>query len=125
MSHNPMKYSMFQLLKKILVHARPYWLYIFILFILTLLATPIALLKPYGMKIVIDSAFGTEPLPHFITAFFPDGFTYSFQPVLMIAVGLIIIIALVENINGYVVWLLSTYTGEKLVMNFRVLLFNH
>jgi ATP-binding cassette subfamily B protein len=120
-----MRLSFFSLMKGILKEARPYWFHMFVLFLLTLLATPIALLKPLGMKIVIDSAFGSEPLPHFITMFVPDGFTYNFQPVLIIAVGLVILVALIENINGYVSWLLSTYTGEKLVLNFRVLLFNH
>lgn len=120
-----MKYSMFQLVKKIIVHARPYWFAMSVLFFLTLLATPISLLKPYGMKIVIDSAFGSEPLPAFITAFFPDNMVFTFHPIVIIAVSLMIIIALIESINGYALWLLSTYTGEKLVLNFRILLFNH
>lgn len=120
-----MKYSMVQLVKKIILHARPYWLPMGVLFILTLLATPISLLKPYGMKILIDSAFGSQPLPRFITMFFPDGFAFTFEPIVITSVSLIIVVAIIENINGYILWLLSTYTGEKLVMNFRVLLFNH
>jgi ATP-binding cassette, subfamily B, bacterial len=120
-----MKYSMLQLIRRIFIHARPYWLSMIILFVLTLLATPIALIKPLGMKIIIDSAFGSEKLPGFITMFFPRDFDYTFQPVVIIAVGLIILIAIIENINGYILWLLSTYTGEKLVLNFRILLFNH
>jgi ATP-binding cassette, subfamily B, bacterial len=120
-----MKYSMFHLIKKIFIHARPYWLSMIVLFILTLLATPIALMKPLGMKIVIDSAFGSEPLPHFITTFFPEGFVFTFHPIIIIAVALMIIVAIIENINGYILWLLSTYAGEKLVLNFRILLFNH
>lgn len=120
-----MKYTPSQLIKRILVYSRPYWAYIVALFILTLLATPIALLKPLGMKIIIDSAFGTEPLPDFITVLLPQNFVYTFEPVILIAVTLIISIALIDNINGYILWVLSTYTGEKLVLNFRVLLFNH
>ncbi|WP_170234234.1 ABC transporter ATP-binding protein [Segetibacter aerophilus] len=96
-----------------------------VLFVLTLLATPIVLLKPLGMKIVIDSGFGSEPLPGFITMFFSQSFSFNFQSTIVIAVAFIILIAILENINGYVSWLLSTYTGEKLVMNFRILLFNH
>lgn len=120
-----MNASMFRLLRKIFVHAKPFWLHIVVLLLLTLLATPLALLKPMGMKIVIDSALGTQPLPQFITMFFPDDFRYSFQPVVIIAVSLVIVTALLDNINGYILWLLSTYTGEKLVLNFRMLLFNH
>ena len=120
-----MKYTPLQLIKRILVYSRPYWAHIIALFVLTLLATPIALLKPLGMKIIIDSAFGTETLPDFITVLLPQNFVYTFQPVILIAVSLIILIALIDNINGYIIWVLSTYTGEKLVLNFRVLLFNH
>lgn len=122
---NNMKYSAHQLLKKILVHARPYWLQIGVLFGLTLMATPISLLKPLAMKIVIDSAFGNQPLPSFLTVFVPNSFSNGFHPVVIVAVLLVLVVAIIENINGYVLWLLSTYTGEKLVLNFRVLLFNH
>ncbi|MBU1821882.1 MAG: ABC transporter ATP-binding protein/permease [Bacteroidetes bacterium] len=120
-----MKYPTIHLIKRIFQHARRFWLPILATFLLTLLASPIALLKPLGMKIVIDSAFGPHPLPEFIRMFFPPGFDFTFSAIVVISAALIIMVALIDNINGYFIWLLSTSTGEKLVLHFRTLLFNH
>ncbi len=120
-----MKYSSFYLIKRILFQARRYWFHITGIFLLNLLATPIALLKPYALKLIIDSGFGSQPLPGFITAFFPGNYQFNFNTVIIVAVSLAIIVALIDNINGFISWILGTYTGEKLVLNFRTLLFNH
>ena len=89
-----MKYSSFYLIKRILKDARPYWGYLIGIFLLNLLATPIALLKPYALKLMIDSGFGSQPLPGFITGFFPGNYQFDFNTVMIIAVCLAIIIAL-------------------------------
>ena len=115
----------FGLIKRILLHARPYWPHISGLFILSLLATPLVLLKPYALKLLIDSGFGSQPVPGFFRSFFPSGFIFSFTSVLLLTVGLVILIALIDNILVFVSWLLSIFTGEKLVLNFRIQLFNH
>lgn len=115
----------FKLIKRILLLARPYWAHISILFILSLLATPIALLKPYALKLLIDSGFGNQPVPSFIKWFFPINFQFNFSAIAILTASLIILIALIENIIGFITWLLSIFTGEKLVLNFRTLLFNH
>ena len=120
-----MKHPGFYLIKRVLKDARPYWIYLVSIFLLTLLATPIALLKPYALKLIIDSGFGTDPLPGFISSFFSANYTFSFDTVLIIAVSLAILVALIDNINGFILWVLETSTGEKLVLNFRTILFNH
>ncbi len=120
-----MKYSGIYLIKRVLKDARPYWFYLVSIFLLTLLATPIALLKPYALKLIIDSGFGNDPLPVFIRSFFPSNYTFSFDTVLIIAVSLAILVALIDNINSFISWVLETITGEKLVLNFRTILFNH
>ena len=120
-----MKYPALYLIKRIFVHSRRYWPHIWGLFILSLLATPIALLKPYALKLIIDNGFGSQPLPGFITTLFPENYQFTFNSVLIIAVVIAITIALIDNINGFLSWVLGTFTGEKLVLNFRTLLFNH
>jgi ATP-binding cassette, subfamily B, bacterial len=120
-----MKNSTFHLTKRILIYARPYWRHVIGLFLFGLLSTPIALMKPFIMKLLIDSGFGSERLPYFIRVFFPANFQFTFQSVIIITVSLAILIALVDNIYNYVSWIWSTYTGEKLVLNFRTLVFNH
>ncbi|HVF97349.1 MAG TPA: ABC transporter ATP-binding protein [Flavisolibacter sp.] len=115
----------FLLIKRIWIQARRFWTQIVVLFLLSLVATPIALLKPYAIKVVIDNAFGHEPLPGFLQVFFPHGFQFTFTSIVIIAAALVIIIAIVENVIMLVNWILTTYTGEKMVLDFRTRLFNH
>jgi len=115
----------FGLIKRILVLARSFWPHITGLFFLSLLATPIALLKPFALKLVIDSGFGSAPVPGFISMFFPSDFQFTFNSVAIIAASLVIIIAVIDNIHVFCTWVLGTWVGEKLVLNFRTLVFNH
>src|SRR2546422_10332088 len=54
--------------------ARPYWAHLVGLFVLSLLATPLALLVPLPLKIALDSGLGSKPFPHLIRPFIPAGF---------------------------------------------------
>lgn len=114
-----------ELIKRIATYNRPFWPRIALLFFLHLLATPIALLKPYALKLLIDSGFGSQKVPGFITMFFPSGFNFTFTAVAVIAAALVVIIALLDNLNILITWLLSTSVGEKIVLYFRTILFNH
>lgn len=114
-----------RLLKRTLLHAKPFLGHILAIFLLNLLATPIALLKPFALKILIDNGFGNLPLPGFIKIFFSSGYDFSFGTIVIITAALVIIIALIENLNSFLLWVLGTLTGEKIVLNFRTLLFNH
>jgi ATP-binding cassette subfamily B protein len=95
------------------------------IFLLSLLATPIALMKPVALKILIDSGFGSHPLPEYFINLFSSGFVFSFKNIAILSSCLFIAIALVENIYAVIIWILNIYTGEKLVLNFRTLVFNH
>ena len=120
-----MKYTTINLLGRVSIYAKDYWQHIVGIFLLNLLATPIALLKPLALKIVIDNGFGSQPLPAFIQMFFPLNYSFTFEVIVLIAVALVLVVALIDNINGVAMWLLETYTGEKMVLNLRTLLFNH
>src|SRR5688572_11918374 len=102
---------MLSLIKRVLLQVRPYWVHIISLFILNLLAAPVALLKPFALKVLIDSGFGSSPVPAFIKAFFPLNYEFSFSNIVIVSAGLVIIIALIENIYGVVLRVLETYTG--------------
>jgi ATP-binding cassette, subfamily B, bacterial len=105
--------------------ARPYWRPLSAIFILHLVATPVALMKPLALKILIDSGFGSHPLPDFIRLLFPRDFVFTFHTIAMLSASLFILIALIENLYAVAIWVLSIYTGEKVVLNFRTILFNH
>ena len=112
-------------LLRIFLQARAYWPLLIVMFLINLLSTPLALLNPVPLKIIVDTAFGDQPLPDPILRLLPDGFESSFAAVAAIAAGLIIAIALLSQLQGLVSWILQSYTGEKLVQKFRALLFNH
>jgi ATP-binding cassette subfamily B protein len=113
------------IIKRTILEVRPFWIHILSIFILHLLSTPIALLKPMALKILIDSGFGSQPLPKFILFFFSINHPFTFNEIAIIAASFVIIIALINNIYGLIVWLFSSYTGEKMVLNLRTRLFNH
>lgn len=113
----------YTLLKRAVLFSKPYWLHITAFFLFTLLATPIALLKPFALKFLIDCGFGSEPVPGFLQPFFPAG--AGFGAVAVTAAVLAVGIALLDNLQVYATWVLTMYAGEKLVLRFRTLAFNH
>ena len=44
---------------------------------------------------------------------------------LLLTVGLLLLLSLLANLQSFAAWLLHTYTGEKLVLDFRTQLFWH
>jgi ATP-binding cassette subfamily B protein len=115
----------FALFRRLLRLARPYWPHIGILFLLGLLSAPLALLTPLPLKIAVDSAIGSRPLPRFLDVLLPDAATRSDGTVLVLAVGLAMAVALLTGLLELVRSVLSVYTGEKLMLGLRTRLFRH
>jgi ATP-binding cassette subfamily B protein len=115
----------FALFQRLLRLARPYWPHIGILFLLGLLSAPLALLTPLPLKIAVDSAIGSRPLPRFLDVLLPDAATRSDGTVLVLAVGLAMAVALLTGLLELVRSVLSVYTGEKLILGLRTRLFRH
>jgi ATP-binding cassette subfamily B protein len=113
------------LIKRLLFQARPFWHHIIGIFLLGLLATPLALLTPVPLKIVVDNVVGTEPLPDFLARLLPKEVAESTTALLVFAVSLLVVITLLTQLQDLGVTLLKTYTGEKLVLDFRGRLFQH
>jgi ATP-binding cassette subfamily B protein len=111
------------LYRRLLGQARPYWLHIAGVLLLGLLATPVALLTPLPLKIVVDSVLGSHPLPRFLDFLAPA--EPSATSLLALAIVLVIAIALLGRLVELGSLLLRTYTGEMLVLNFRSMLFRH
>ncbi len=113
------------LFRRLLQQARPYWVHVVGIFLLGLLATPLGLLTPLPLKIAIDSAIGTHPLPRFLNRVLPASATRSPAAVLAIAVVLLLGIAALENLFALANSFLRTWTAEKLLLDFRARLFSH
>jgi ATP-binding cassette subfamily B protein len=110
---------------RLFTQARPYWGHVAAFFALSLLATPLALAAPLPLKIAVDSALGHEPLPGFIAALLPDSLKASPAAVLALAAGLILVVAILTQLQRAGAAVLRTWTGEKLVLEFRARLFRH
>src|SRR2546428_2910161 len=113
------------LFRRLLSQARPYWPHVVALFLLSLLSSPLSLLTPLPLKIAVDSVIGSPPLPHVIAPLVPEAITRSPGALLAFAIGLLVAVALLRELQGLTNTLLQAYVKEKLVQNFRTRLFRH
>jgi ATP-binding cassette subfamily B protein len=111
--------------RRVALQARPYWLHILAIFLLSLLATPLSLLLPLPMKIVIDSVLGSQPLPGFLIAIIPKSAQLSSTSMLAMAVGMLVGVTLLMHLQTLGAYLLQTYAGEGMVLDFRTRLFSY
>src|SRR6266498_2683524 len=58
----------FPLYRRLLDETRPYRLHIVGVFVLSLLASPLALLTPVPLKVAVDSVLDSHPVPHALDA---------------------------------------------------------
>ncbi len=114
-----------RLLRRSLREARPYRMRITAYLILSLLSAPLALLTPVPLAIAVDSALGSEPLPRFIDALLPSSMTESTTGILVVAAGLLVVIALLSAAQELGTTFLQASTGEKLTLSFQSKLLTH
>lgn len=108
---------------RVLRESRSCWPHLAAIAILSLLSLPFTLLYPLPLKIVVDNALGSQPLPGWLLRILPA--TGTREDALIIAIAVLLAIALLTNLQGLLSWWLQTYTGEKLVWDFRARLLNH
>ena len=119
------KSSELMLYRRLLQQARPYWPHIVGIFLIDLLATPLALLGPLPLKIAVDTVVGSDPLPAFLAAVLPDAVTQAGFGLLVMAAILQVVVVLLSQLQGLASHVLRTHTGEGLTLGFRSLLFRH
>jgi ATP-binding cassette subfamily B protein len=111
------------LYRRLLRQARPFGIHIAGFVLLSLLASPLSLLRPLPLLIVVDSGIGSHPLPAALRVFLPV--TLSHPSALLLAAALLVAITFASQLQGLAASLLSAYTGEKLLLEFRSELFRH
>ena len=115
----------FQIYRRLLRLAHPFWLRLAGLFALSLLTMPIALLTPLPVKIVVDSVIGHRPLPAPFVRMIPFLEKFSGHPELFLAISMLLLLTLIYQVQASVSGVLTTYLSEKLVFRFRSELFRH
>ncbi len=108
--------------RRVLRQARPCWPHLAGIVGLALLSIPLNLLLPVPLKIVIDNVVGQRPLPPWLRAIAPSSGPGT---MLAVAAGLLLGVGLLMQAQALASWLLQTWTGEKLVLDFRSRLFWH
>src|SRR6266571_2772888 len=93
-------YGDLHLYRRVLRESQAYWPHILGIFLLDLLGTPLGLLSPLPLKIAVDSAIGNHPLPRFLSVLLPVTVTPSPAAALALAVGLLVTLALVNQLYG-------------------------
>jgi ATP-binding cassette subfamily B protein len=119
------EYRTLALYRRLLAEARPYWPHILAYLLLSLLATPLALLAPLPLKIAVDSVIGSRPPPRFVTAVSPGGWDRAGTTALLILAAMVVAFALLTLVHRLATDMLKTYVGERLTIAFRSRLFRH
>jgi ATP-binding cassette subfamily B protein len=104
--------------------ARPWRAHLAVVLLLGLLSAPLALLTPLPLKIAVDHVIGQRPLPGFVEGLLPASWLGS-DSLLMLAGVLILLAALLQNIEGYGSWMLQLFVGEKLTVALKSRLLGH
>jgi ATP-binding cassette subfamily B protein len=115
----------FDVYRRLLALSRPYTLHIGAFVLLSLLSTPLALLTPLPLKIAVDTLVNSQPLPGALAVLLPDWMERSDAAMLLAVTGLVILIAMLTQVQDVATTILRTYTSEKLLLDFRTRLFRH
>jgi ATP-binding cassette subfamily B protein len=108
---------------RVLLECRSCWPHLLGIAGLSILSLPLTLLYPLPLKVVVDSVLGTQPLPSWLVRWVP--FLRFRAASLEAAIEILLAIALVVSIQSLAAWWLQTYTGERLVWDFRARLLDH
>jgi ATP-binding cassette subfamily B protein len=119
------RYGDVHLLGRLLYQARPYWPHLAALLVLAFLATPVALLLPLPLAMVIDGLSGADPVPEFLRGYLPEGATLSPDGLFAFAALLLLGLSLLDQGLKLATSLLSTHVGEKILLGFRARIFRH
>jgi ATP-binding cassette, subfamily B, bacterial len=117
--------SDFLLFKRLVVDVKKFWCYIFGILFLDLLATPLSLLAPLPLKIVVDNVLGTEEIPGFLAILLPNFVQNSSMGMLIFAIVLLLFSTTLLLLQDLAATILRLHTDAKLTLDFRSRLFWH
>ena len=111
--------------RRALGYARPYWLHLAGVFLLSLLATPLALLAPLPLAMVVNVLSGEHAVPAFLAHLLPGSVTVSTERTVVFSSAFFILVRIVSEAQGLAYMLLREYAGERIVLDLRASLFRH
>ncbi|HYH17961.1 MAG TPA: ABC transporter ATP-binding protein [Azospirillum sp.] len=102
-----------------LKEARPWYPQLAVILVLGLLATPIGLLAPIPVKVILDSVLGDDPLPGFLARLLPWDVLRDKETILYLCLGAGVLIALLAIVHTMVEWLYRETIADQMVRGFR------
>ena len=121
----PSRFGDLRLYRRLAEQARGSWPLVAALFLVGLLASPLALLTPLPLKLAVDNVLGGRPLPHGVSAVVPDAVARSTPGLILVVAALAVLVALLSQLQSLTSRYLSTAAGERQVQDFRARIFRH
>lgn len=104
---------------------RPFSGLLILISLLDLVSIPLALLLPVPLKLAVDHLTGNPSARKVTARFVPDSWLRWDLTPLAFAAAFLLSVYLLQHGLGFLNWLLRTYTGEKIILNFRSHMFAH
>jgi ATP-binding cassette, subfamily B, bacterial len=111
--------------RRIVREVRPHWTLVASAFGAEVLATPLLLLNPVPLKIVVDSVIGDRPMSGFLGALMPASWLHTRGAVLAFAAVLQVAIVLLVALQEMAAYVLQVKAGERMTLALRAKLFRH
>src|SRR5439155_26707754 len=112
------------LYRRLVRQVAPSWRLVGGVFLVGLLASPLALLAPLPLKIAVDTLLGTHPLPHALDALLPEGMR-STSGLLVLVAALAVVLTVSSQLQVAAQKYLTVLAGERLQLDFRAQIFRH
>ena len=112
------------LYRRLVRQVAPSWRLVGGVFLVGLLASPLALLSPLPLKIAVDTVLGTQPLPHALDGLLPEG-ARSTSALLVLVAALAVVITVASQLQVAAQKYLTVLAGERLQLDFRARIFRH
>src|SRR5512133_296320 len=103
----------------------PYWRSVLVIFVVNLLAIPLALLTPVPLKIAVDNVLGDKPLPRYLDVLLPDAVAGTNLRLLLAAAVLQVLVVVLAQLQQMSSYVLRVRSGEILTQAVREKLFGH
>jgi ATP-binding cassette subfamily B protein len=110
---------------RMLQEARPYWPQVSAVFLLNLVTMPLKLLLGLPLLIAIDNVVLNKPLAPLLGFFMAPFSGHGPEFLLFGACVMFVGLTFLAYLNGLGIWILHTYTAEKLLLEFRSKLLQH
>ena len=96
-----------------------------LIILLEVLGVPLVLATPLPLAFAVDCAINNDPVPSWLDSILPSAATSSTTAIAITAALMTLAIALLNHVRGVSKWLLSVWTGERLMLRFRTRMFEH